>query len=82
MFGPAKLWFEPTALNSNFAPVKANGEVLFLSVASLGSLGRESTPISRTPPFFELFAPPFSICSIISVNWSPKKIEIIAGGAS
>jgi hypothetical protein len=26
--------FEPTALNSNLFPVKANGEVLFLSVLS------------------------------------------------
>ena len=64
---------EPTILNSNLLPVNAKGEVLFLSVASFGSGGRVVTPIVNSPPCFELFAPPFSICSRILSSCSPKK---------
>ena len=39
---------EPSILNSNLLPVKANGEVLFLSVVSFGNFGRTWTPIFRS----------------------------------
>ena len=82
MLAPAQLWLEPTARNSNLLPVKANGDVRLRSVASRGKSGSVLTPISIVPPFFELLAPPASICSITSVSCSPRKIEMIAGGAS
>ncbi len=37
-------YLDPTALNSNLFPVKANGEVLFLSDGSRGIAGRAFTP--------------------------------------
>ena len=81
-FGPAIDWAEPTILNSNLLPVKAKGEVLFRSVLSLGMTGRVSTPT-----LMKLVAPgvifcPFEIFSRISVNSSPMKMEMMAGGAS
>ena len=46
---------EPTARNSNLAPVNANGEVRLRSVASRGSFGRESTtPTCRCRTFAPL----------------------------
>ena len=44
---------EPTIRNSNLFPVNANGEVLFLSVASLSKSGRISTPVFKVPPCLE-----------------------------
>ena len=38
---------DPTLRNSNLLPVKANGEVLFLSVESFGSAGNVETPVSN-----------------------------------
>ena len=34
------------------------------------------------PCLVDLAPPPFSSCSKMSVSWSPRKIEMIAGGAS
>ena len=74
---------EPTIRNSNLFPVNANGEVLFLSVASLSKSGRISTPVFKVPPCLEWVASPVSQSwSITSSSCSPKKIEMIAGGAS
>jgi hypothetical protein len=74
---------EPTALNSNLFPVKANGEVLFLSVLS-----------KRTSEFYlrhlilnlfflwnNLPAVTPSNSAKTLVNCSPINTEIIAGGA-
>ena len=76
------LWFDDTARNSNLFPVNANGLVRLRSPASRGSLGNTSTPVSSTPPCLDDRAPPFSICSKMSVSMSPRKIEMMAGGAS
>jgi len=62
--GPAIEADEGTILNSNLFPVNAKGEVLFLSVASLGRTGSVVTPIFSGAACFNDFAPPlFSICS-------------------
>ena len=45
IFASATFACEPSILNSNLLPVNANGEVLFLSVASLGNMGDSGTPI-------------------------------------
>ena len=44
---------EPTIRNSNLLPVKANGDVLFLSVASLKRSGSVLTPVFNVPPTLE-----------------------------
>ena len=62
--------------------MKANGLVRLRSPGSVGRTGRVSTPISRVPFSCELVAPPLAIWSKTSVSWSPRKIEMIAGGAS
>ena len=82
MFGIAMLWFDDTARNSNLFPVNANGLVRLRSPASRGSFGSTSTPVSSSPPCLVDLAPPFSICSKMSVSMSPRKTEMIAGGAS
>ena len=43
-FGTLIDWLDPTIINLNLLPVKANGEVLFLSVLYKGILGNETTP--------------------------------------
>ena len=80
--GPAIDWFDPTARNSKRLPVKANGLVRLRSPASLGSGGSTSTPTVSVPFEIDEFAPPALICWKTSVSWSPRKIEMIAGGAS
>ena len=55
----------------------------FLSVASLGRSGSVRTPVCSFPPFKLCVAfPVLRSCSSTSSNCSPKKTEIIAGGAS
>ena len=72
---------EPALLNSNLLPVNANGDVLFLSVVSFGKFGREDTPTLNIecPDVYSL---PSSRASITFSSSSPRKIEMIAGGAS
>src|SRR5512133_3376563 len=82
MFGPEMEKDDPSILNSNLLPVKANGEVLFLSVASLASAGSVVTPILISAFFEDDFVVPATIWSMMSASWSPRKTEIIAGGAS
>ncbi len=72
----------PTARNSNLLPVKANGEVRLRSPASRGSFGSTLTPTSMNPPGSVFSGLPFSSWSMMSWSWSPRKIEMIAGGAS
>ena len=76
MFGPAMLNAEPKERNSNLLPVKANGEVLFLSVVSLGNLGSADKPISKVDAL-EVAHFPSMVQSTTSVNSSPKKMEMI-----
>ena len=74
---------EPTIRNSNLFPVKAKGEVLFLSVASFTRSGRVDTPVSSLPPSKQWAASPVSTsCFTTSSSCSPRKMEIMAGGAS
>ena len=80
--GPAMDCIEPGARNSNRLPVKANGLVRLRSPGSEGRTGSVSTPIWSDPFFFELVAPPLAIWSKTSVSWSPRKMEMMAGGAS
>ena len=80
--GPATDWLEPTARNSNLFPVKANGLVRLRSPGSRGNVGKTELPILSSPPAFAVLAPPFSIWSTMSWSMSPRKTEMIAGGAS
>ena len=41
---------EPTILNSNLLFVKAKGDVLFLSVASVSKSGSVATPVFNVAP--------------------------------
>jgi len=61
MFGIAIESIEPTIRNSNLFPVKANGEVLFLSVASFVTTGTVLIPRLSSSPLIQLSAEPFSI---------------------
>jgi len=73
---------EPGILNSNLFPVKANGEVLFLSDKSFAILGIR-TPISIVSLISAVSKKEaFPIFSNNSCNCSPKNIDITAGGAS
>ena len=74
---------EPTIRNSNLFPVNANGDVLLRSVASFSNAGNEWTPDANLSPCLDSVASPLvTSCFTTSSNWSPRKIEIIAGGAS
>ncbi len=83
VFGLAMESALPTIRNSNLLPVKAKGDVLFLSVASFWKSGRVLTPVKSLPPSLTEVASPVSIsCVTTSSSCSPRKMEIIAGGAS
>ena len=74
---------EPTMRNSNLLPVKAKGEVRFRSVPSLSRTGIVDTPESSLPLASSLMDSELdTICATTSSNWSPRKIEMMAGGAS
>src|ERR1700761_332008 len=74
---------EPTARSSNLFPVKANGEVRFLSVLSLNICGILGMPCqSSASSFIIRLMREVSISSSRSLSWLPKNIEIMAGGAS
>ena len=85
VIGIAEFADEPTALNSNLFPVKANAEVLFLSVLS--------NRISGILPIIFNFKSVFSLGDNLPLvtfsnsfntldNWLPINTDIIAGGAS
>ena len=82
VLGQAMLALEPTARNSNLLPVKANGEVRLRSPEWRGSFGSVLAPRSSVPPRMVRLGSPFSTCSRMSVSILPRKIEMIAGGAS
>ena len=81
--GQAMFSADPSMRNSNLLPVKAKGEVRLRSVVSLANRGR-----TWTPTFISHFvlagciSAPDSIASKISVSSSPRKMEMMAGGAS
>ena len=80
--GTATVCPEPGARNSNRLPVNANGLVRLRSPGSVGSCGSVSTPMIMVPLPFDDVAAPLAICSNTSASCSPRKIEMIAGGAS
>lgn len=82
IMGPAQDWAEPGARNSNLLPVKANGLVRLRSVASRGRTGSVSTPILSVSLRLPQPEEPLIIFSITSLSWAPRKMEIMAGGAS
>ena len=73
---------EPGILNSNLFPVNAKGEVLFLSPESILNVGSTSTDKFTSEASDTGASFLFAILSRIVVNSSPRKIEIMAGGAS
>src|SRR6476469_9974838 len=76
------LALEPTARNSNLFPVKANGEVRLRSPECRGSMGSVLAPRSSVPPRMVRLGRPLSTCSRMSPSILPRKIEMMAGGAS
>ena len=82
IMGTLMVWPEPGARNSNRLPVNANGLVRLRSPGSVGSTGSVSTPMIIDPLPFDEVAAPLAICSNTSASCAPRKIEMMAGGAS
>src|SRR4026208_2578040 len=76
------LALEPTARNSNLFPVNAKGDVRLRSPECRGSCGSVLAPRASTPPLLGRLGRPASTCSRMSDSIFPRKIEMIAGGAS
>src|SRR4030081_2967546 len=81
VIGTATVWPDPGARNSNRLPVNANGRVRWRRPGAGGGTGRVSTPMIMVPVPLDDVAAPLAICSKTSASWSPRKIEIMAGGA-
>ena len=80
--GPAIDWLEPTARNSNLLPVKANGLVRLRSPASRGRVGRtDDADLQLAAGLGRLGAALLDLLEDV-VELSPRKIEMMAGGAS
>src|SRR6185312_1886521 len=83
VMGLAELADEPTARNSNLLPVNAKGDVRLRSVLSFNICGTLGMPChSEASSFIFLLILEVSISSRTSLNRLPKKMDIIAGGAS
>ena len=82
MFGSATDACEPSMRNSNLFPVKAKGEVRFLSVVSMGKMGDSGTPMEPGTAFFGTYSLPRTMLSTSAPSWSPRYTETMAGGAS
>ena len=82
VIGPEQHTLEPGARNSNLLPVKANGEVRLRSVVSRGRGGSVSTPILSFVRPAARAEVPVSMAFITAVSSSPRKMEMMAGGAS
>ena len=81
----AQLASEPTARNSKRLPVKANGLVRLrsvLSMSSSGISGMSSSILCLPATVNKSSLSAFSICSSSSLTCLPKKLEMMAGGAS
>ena len=73
---------DPSARNSNLLPVKANGEVRLRSPPSIGSGGSTGVPSPRVESSVTPSPSPETIDSNALSSSAPRKIEMIAGGAS
>jgi hypothetical protein len=73
---------EPSARNSNLLPVNANGDVRLRSPPCLGSTGSSGVPRARCSRGVVPLSEPLTIASKTLVRSEPRKIEMIAGGAS
>ena len=82
VFGKASDMLDPSARNSNLLPVKANGDVRLRSPPCIGSRGSTGVPRPRNEPSVVSPASPRSIASNTFSSSAPRKIEMIAGGAS
>src|SRR4051812_3885701 len=82
VFGKASDMLDPAARNSNLLPVKANGEVRLRSPPCLGSGGSIVVPSSSMAFGVEPSPLPLTIESNSRSSSAPRKIEMIAGGAS
>ena len=82
VFGKASDMLDPSARNSNLLPVKANGEVRLRSPPSIGSGGSTVVPRSRKEAGVFGSPSPLAIASKTLSSSAPRKIEMIAGGAS
>ena len=80
----AQLADEPTARNSKRLPVKAKGDVLLRSVLSrmMSGICGMSICTPSLPLMKSASLSAFSMCSITSETVRPRKLEIMAGGAS
>ena len=82
VFGKASDMLDPSARNSNLLPVKANGEVRLRSPPWRGSGGSTGVPSPRNEPGVCGSPSPDAIASKTFSSSAPRKIEMIAGGAS
>ena len=82
VLGNAGEEFEPSARNSNLLPVNANGLVRLRSPPCSGSGGSTGVPSPRNEPGFDGCTLPASIAPKTFSSSAPRKIEMIAGGAS
>ena len=73
---------DPSARNSNLLPVKANGEVRLRSPPCIGSGGSTGVPRPSVAPGVCGSPSPDAIDSNALSSSAPRKIEMIAGGAS
>ena len=82
VLGSASDWLEPRARNSNLLPVKANGEVRLRSPPCIGSGGSTGVPRPRNEPGVAGSPSRRSMVSKTLLSSAPRKIEMMAGGAS
>ena len=82
VFGSEGDWLEPSARNSNLLPVNANGLVRLRSPPCLGSGGSTGVPRPRNDCARVSDVSPRSIAPNTFSSSVPRKIEMIAGGAS
>ena len=73
---------EPSARNSNLLPVNANGLVRLRSPPCIGSGGSTGVPSPRNDSGVDSPTSPRSIAPNTFSSSAPRKIEMIAGGAS
>ena len=82
VFGRPSVMLAPSARNSNLLPVNANGEVRLRSPPSRGSGGSTGVPRPRKPFSVVARSAPDSMAPNALSSSAPRKIEMIAGGAS
>ncbi len=75
-------WLEPSARNSNLAPVNANGLVRLRSPVSRGRWGSTGVPKPISSPAGLTPTRPSASAVNTSSSSVPRKMEMMAGGAS